>query len=114
MIKKYYETIIIFTSILSEEQIKISYNEYKKYFKKKNIKIFKKKNLGMKKLSYEIKKNKNGFFYLFIFKSYPNLIKKINNKMLQDERIIRFLIIKMDKYAIKYYKNNDKKKNKNI
>ncbi|WGH26684.1 MAG: 30S ribosomal protein S6 [Candidatus Shikimatogenerans bostrichidophilus] len=116
--KNYYETVIIFTPVLSDEQIKISYNDYKKFFLKKKIKILKIKELGMKKLAYEIKKKKNGFFYLFIYKSYPNLIKEINDKILQDERIIRFLIIKMNKYAIKYYKYNNKlnneKKNKNI
>ncbi|WGH28161.1 MAG: 30S ribosomal protein S6 [Candidatus Shikimatogenerans bostrichidophilus] len=108
---RHYETIIVFTPVLSEDQIKNSYNEYKNYLIKKNVEIIKKEKWGMKKLLYKIKNKKNGFFYLFEYKTNVNFIKKFNLKMINDERIIRFLIIKMNKYAIEYSKTRTIKKN---
>ncbi|WGH24691.1 MAG: 30S ribosomal protein S6 [Candidatus Shikimatogenerans bostrichidophilus] len=108
---RYYETIIILTPVLSEEEIKNFYLEYKNYLTDNNVKIIKKEKWGMKKLSYEIKKKLNGFFYLFFYKSNPIIIKPLNNKLLQDERILRFLTVKINKYGVKYLlKNKNNKK----
>lgn len=112
-IVKHYETIIIFTPVLSESQINETYNEYKNYLKKKNVKIIKVEKWGIKELSYKIKKKNNGYFILFEYKTKVNFLKKINKKMINDERIIRFLTVKMNKYAIEYSKKklkNEKKK----
>ncbi|WGH27178.1 MAG: 30S ribosomal protein S6 [Candidatus Shikimatogenerans bostrichidophilus] len=108
---KHYETIIIFTPVLSDDQIKNSYNEYKNYLIKKDVKIIKKEKWGMKKLAYKIKNKYNGFFYLFEYKANVNLIKKLNFKLINDERIIRFLTVKMNKFAIEYSKTRKKIKN---
>ncbi|MDH3004531.1 MAG: 30S ribosomal protein S6 [Candidatus Shikimatogenerans sp. JK-2022] len=107
---KHYETIIIFTPVLSEKQINNAYEDYNIFFKKKNINIIKTEKWGMKKLSYKIKNKNNGFFYLIEYESKPKFIKKLNKKILQDERIIRHLIVKMNKHAIEY---SLKKINKN-
>ncbi|WGH25236.1 MAG: 30S ribosomal protein S6 [Candidatus Shikimatogenerans bostrichidophilus] len=107
---RHYETIIIFTPVLSEEQINNAYIEYKLYLKQNNVNIIKKEKWGMKKLAYKIKNKNNGFFFLLEYVSIPSFIKIFNNKILQDERIIRFLTVKMNKYAIEYSLN---RKNKN-
>ncbi|MDH3004579.1 MAG: 30S ribosomal protein S6 [Candidatus Shikimatogenerans sp. JK-2022] len=101
---KHYETIIILTPVLSEEQIKNVYIEYKLFLKKNKVNIIKKEKWGMKKLAYKIKNKSNGYFYLFEYECVPLFIKNINNKILQDERIIRYLTVKMNKHAIEYSK----------
>ncbi|WGH25795.1 MAG: 30S ribosomal protein S6 [Candidatus Shikimatogenerans bostrichidophilus] len=105
IIKRHYETIIVFTPVLSDNQIKNAYIEYKDFLIKNNVNIIKKEEWGMKKLAYTIKKKNNGFFYLFEYESETFLIKKLNNKLIQDERIIRFLTVKMNKHAIEYSLN---------
>ncbi|WGH25057.1 MAG: 30S ribosomal protein S6 [Candidatus Shikimatogenerans bostrichidophilus] len=102
-----YETILIFTPVLSDEQINNAYKDYNNFLNINNANIIKEEKWGMKKLSYKIKNKNNGFFYCFTFKSTTSFIKLLNNKILLDERIIRFLIIKMNKYAIQY--SNKKK-----
>ncbi|MDH3005007.1 MAG: 30S ribosomal protein S6 [Candidatus Shikimatogenerans sp. JK-2022] len=109
---RHYETIIIFTPVLSEEQINNAYIEYKLYLKKNNVNIIKKEKWGMKKLAYKIKNKTNGFFYLLEYESDPSFIKNLNNKILQDERIIRYLTIKMNKHAIEYSLNRKKNEKK--
>ncbi|WGH24875.1 MAG: 30S ribosomal protein S6 [Candidatus Shikimatogenerans bostrichidophilus] len=108
---RYYETIIILTPVLSEEEIRKFYFEYKRYLINNNVSIINKEKWGMKKLAYEIKKKLNGFFYLFFYKSEPTIISVLNNKLLQDERVLRFLTVKMNKYGVKYSlrKKNNKK-----
>ncbi|WGH25517.1 MAG: 30S ribosomal protein S6 [Candidatus Shikimatogenerans bostrichidophilus] len=101
----FYETIIIFTPVLSEEQINNTYIEYKDYLNNNNIEILKNENWGMKKLEYKINNKKNGFYYYLIYKSPSNFIIELQKKILQDERVIRFLIIKMNKHAINYLLN---------
>ncbi|MDH3004285.1 MAG: 30S ribosomal protein S6 [Candidatus Shikimatogenerans sp. JK-2022] len=107
---KHYETIIIFTPVLSEEQINNAYKEYYIYFKKNNVKIIKVEKWGIKKLAYKIKNKNNGYFYLLEYESYTSFIKQFNNKILQDERIIRYLTVKMNKHAIEYSLNKQKNK----
>lgn len=107
--KRIYEIVLIFTSMLSEEEINKKFLNYKKYLKKKKINLIKEENWGIKKLFYKIKKNNNGYFYLLEYECKPKFIKKFNIKILQDETIIRHLIVKMNKYAIEY--SLKKKKN---
>ncbi|BDT61631.1 MAG: 30S ribosomal protein S6 [Flavobacteriales endosymbiont of Rhyzopertha dominica] len=99
---RYYETIIIFTPLLSEKQIISTYNEYKEYLLHKNIEIIKVEIWGLQKLAYSIKKVKNGYFYLLVYKTKTKFIKIFNVKILQDDRIIRYLTVKLNKYAIEY------------
>ncbi|WOX79174.1 30S ribosomal protein S6 [Candidatus Shikimatogenerans bostrichidophilus] len=108
---KHYETIIVFTPDLLE--IESCYEEYKNFLIKKNVKIIKEEKFGLKKLAYTIKKKKNGIFYLLEYESETKFIKKINLKMIQDERILRFLTIKMNKYAIEYSQKKNNYKNNN-
>ncbi|WGH25970.1 MAG: 30S ribosomal protein S6 [Candidatus Shikimatogenerans bostrichidophilus] len=99
---RYYETIIIFTPLLSEKQIISTYNEYKEYLLHKNIEIIKVEIWGLQKLAYSINKVKNGYFYLLVYKTKTKFIKIFNVKILQDDRIIRYLTVKLNKYAIEY------------
>ena len=57
---------------------------------------------GMKKLAYPIQKKSSGFYHLFEFKVDPLLISRLEIEFRRDERIIRFLTVKLDKHAIGY------------
>jgi small subunit ribosomal protein S6 len=66
-------------------------------------------NWGLKKLAYPIQKKSTGFFYLIEFASEGEFIQKLETEYRRDERIIRFLTFKMDKYSVEYA---EKKRNK--
>ena len=59
-------------------------------------------NWGMRKLAYPIQKKTTGFYNLFEFKADPSFIAKLETAYRRDERLLRFLTFKMEKYAIKY------------
>ena len=64
---------------------------------------------GLKKLAYEIQKKSTGFYHLLEFKAEPALIDKLETSFRREEKVIRFLTTKLDKYAAEY---SEKRKNK--
>jgi len=59
-------------------------------------------NWGLRKLAYPIQKKTTGFYHLIEFKAEGALIDKLEIQYRRDERIIRFLTFRMDKYAVEY------------
>lgn len=97
-----YETVFILTPVLSETQMKEVVDKYKKFLTANEAEIVYENNWGLRKLAYPIQKKSTGFYYLIQFKGEGGLIEKLEIEYKRDERIIRFLTFKMDKYAIKY------------
>ena len=64
---------------------------------------------GLKKLAYPIQKKSTGFYELFEFTAEPEVVDLLETQFRRDERIIRFLTVKMDKYAQAYA---EKRRNK--
>ena len=103
-----YETIFVMTPVLSDEQLKETVNDYKTFLKEKGAEIVNEDNLGLKKLAYPIKKKSTGFYHLFEFKAPGNAIGELEIAYNRDERLLRFLTVKLDKHAIEF---NNKGKN---
>ena len=104
-----YETVFILTPVLSEDQVKEAVKKYQKYLKEKGVEIVHEDNWGMRKLAYPIQKKSTGFYYLIEFKSEGDIIRDLEITYKRDERILRFLTVKLDKHAIVY---NEKKRRK--
>jgi small subunit ribosomal protein S6 len=98
----HYENIMIITPILSDDQAKKTAKEYENYLIKQNGKIVYQEHWGLKKLAYPIQKKKSGCYHLFEFLFHSHLVSDLDFKLRQDERILRFLTVKLDKYGIKY------------
>ena len=65
---------------------------------------------GLRKLAYAIQKKTTGFYYLIEFEGEGDLVEKLETQYRRDERVIRFLTFRMDKYAVEYA---EKRRNKN-
>lgn len=104
-----YETVFIMTPVLSEEQMMDTVNKFKKILTDNGSEIVHENNWGLRKLAYPIQKKNTGFYYLIEFKSEGDLINKVETEFRRDERIMRFLTVKLDKHAIAY--NEKKRKN---
>jgi small subunit ribosomal protein S6 len=104
----HYETVFIITPVLSESQVKETVTKFKKVLKDNGGEIVHEENWGLKKLAYPIQKKSTGFYHLLEFKCPGETIEKLEVQFRRDERIIRFLTFKMDKYAIEY---SSKKRN---
>lgn len=57
---------------------------------------------GLRKLAYPIQKKTTGFYHLLEFKAPGELIDRLETQYRRDERIIRFLTVKLEKYAVEY------------
>jgi len=60
--------------------------------------------------SYIPSKKSTGFYNLFEYLAPGDLIAKIEIQLKRDERVLRFLTVKLDKHAIAY--NEKKRRNK--
>jgi len=104
-----YETVFIMTPVLSDDQMKETVAKYQKLLKDKGAEIVMEHNWGLKKLAYPIQKKSTGFYYLIEFKAGGEIVRDIELAFKRDERIIRFLTVKLDKHAVAY---NEKKRKK--
>ncbi len=97
-----YETVFILTPVLSDEQMKEAVEKFKDILVKEGGEIINSENWGLKKLAYPIQKKSTGFYQLVEFKADPAVVKKLELNFRRDERVIRFLTFRMDKYAAEY------------
>jgi len=105
-----YETVFILTPVLSEEQAKEAVAKYKKLLKDGKSKIHHEEDWGLKKLAYPIQKKSTGFYHLLEFDAPGALIAELELAFRRDEKVIRFLTVKMDKNAIAYAEKRRNKK----
>jgi small subunit ribosomal protein S6 len=102
-----YETVFIVTPVLSEEQMKETVEKYTNFLKDHGAEIVYTNNWGMRKLAYPIRKKTTGFYYLIEFNAEGSVIADLEVAYKRDERLLRFLTVSLDKYAIAY---NEKKR----
>ncbi|MCF8370313.1 MAG: 30S ribosomal protein S6 [Bacteroidales bacterium] len=105
-----YETVFIMTPVLSDVQMKEAVQKFKDLIESSNGKVVHEEHWGLRKLAYPIQKKTTGFYHLMEFDVDPEVIQKLETAYRRDERIIRFLTFKMEKYAIEY---SEKKKSRN-
>ncbi len=97
-----YETVFILTPVLSDEQIKEAVKKYSDLITKAGGNIVSHENWGLKKLAYNITKKSSGFYQLIEFEAEGSFIKDYEVAFKRDERVLRFLTVKLDKHAKAY------------
>ena len=105
----HYETVFILTPVLSDEQMKEAVAKFKKLLTDNGAEIVNEETWGLKKMAYAIQKKSTGFYCLLEFKAEPEVIKTLETGFRREEKVIRFMTVKLDKYAIQYA---EKRRNK--
>ncbi|WP_300285472.1 30S ribosomal protein S6 [uncultured Alistipes sp.] len=105
-----YETVFIATPVLSDVQTKELFGKFQGVITENGGQIISEEDWGLRKLAYPIQKKTTGFYYLIEFEGEGDLIEKLETQYRRDERVIRFLTFRMDKYAVEYA---EKRRNKN-
>lgn len=98
----HYETVFILTPVLSDVQMKEAVEKFKSLLVAENATIVNNENWGLKKLAYPIQKKSTGFYAFIEFDADPATIEKLELNFRRDERVIRFLTFRQDKYAHQY------------
>lgn len=88
-----YESVIIINPAVEEEGMK---NLIKKFTDLINTegKVEKVDELGKRKLAYEVKKNKEGYYVVFNFEAKPTLIAELERNYRITDDVIKFIVIK--------------------
>jgi small subunit ribosomal protein S6 len=94
------------TPVLSDDQVKEAVKKYLALLKENGAEIVFEESWGLKKLAYPIQKKNNGFYHLIEFAAEGNVIGILETAYKRDEKLIRFLTVKLDKHAVAY---NEKK-----
>jgi small subunit ribosomal protein S6 len=100
--------VIIFTPVLSEEQLKDAVSKYRNMITDNSGEVVHEENWGLTKLAYPIDKKTTGFYHVYEFKAPPDFISKLELAYRRDERIMRYLTVSLNKHAVLY---NQRKRN---
>ncbi len=102
-----YETVFILTPVLSEEQAKEAVGKFKGTLGDLKANIVHEEHWGLRKLAYPIQKKTTGFYHLIEFEADADTVSRLEVEYRRDERLLRFLTVKLDKHAVAY---NEKKR----
>ena len=88
-----YESVIIINPNLEEEAIKALIEKISNLINTDG-KVSSVEEIGKKKLAYEIKKNKEGFYVIFKFEANPELITELERVYRITDEVIKFIVVK--------------------
>ena len=97
-----YETVFILTPVLSDVQMKEAVEKFSKVITDNGGTVVNTEEWGLRKLAYPIAKKSTGFYTLIEFDADPKNVRKLETAYRRDERVIRFLTFRLDKYAAEY------------
>lgn len=97
-----YETVFILTPVLSDDQAKEAVQKFEGEITNLGGKLKHSEKWGLKKLAYPIQKKTTGFYFLLEYEGEGNLINDLEIAFKRDERVMRFLTVKMDVNHIAY------------
>ncbi len=93
-----YEAVFIMNPVLSAEQVRETVDKFKGLIESKDGKVLHEEDWGLKKMAYPIQHKRSGFYHLLEFEALGEIISPLEVEMKRDERIMRFLTMKMDKH----------------
>ena len=109
----HYEAVFILNPVLSDDQVKETVKKFEDHLKKLGSEIISIEHWGLKKLAYPIQNKQSGFYNLIDFKAPHTVINDFETELKRDERVMRYLNVKLDKHAdawsVKRRERNNKK-----
>jgi len=92
-----YEGIFIFKPDLEEKDLEQEYSKIEDAINKHEGKVEKSEKWGKKRLAYEIKKSRDGFFLYMDFKAMPKSIEPLTKFLKLNNNILRTQIVRKEK-----------------
>lgn len=109
---RHYEVTFIVDPVLSGDEVKATAEQVQKELKGFGATIVAVDEIGLRQMAYPINKRSSGVYYSVEFGcEMADWLAKFELNMKRNERLLRFLTVKLDKYGIKY---NDDKRNGRI
>ena len=96
----FYEHTLIVSQDLSENQNKKVLEKYENIIKKFSGKILKTEEWGLRNLTHSIGNNKKGFYYHIKFEGIGQTIEELEKAEKIDEKLLRYLSIKVKEHDL--------------
>ncbi len=90
-----YESVIIIEPNLDEEEIDNIIQKVRDIIEE-NGSVTKVEKMGMKKLAYEIRKNKEGYYIVIYFEADPSIIAELERYYRITDDIIKYITVRKD------------------
>lgn len=90
-----YESVIIINPSLEDEAIKATVKSFEDLINKEG-KVLETNEVGRKKLAYEIKKNKEGYYVVYTFEAKPESIKELERIYRITDEVIKFIVVRLE------------------
>lgn len=103
-IKNQYETTFLTAPTLSEEDYKAVVSKYEKIMAEHGGVITNLEHWGQKRLEYEIEKFSNSYYTYMEYDAPGDLIDKLEQEFRYDERVIRYLTVRVGKHHAAFNK----------
>ena len=88
-----YESVVIINPNVEENAMKELIERFQTLINTDG-KVEKVSELGKKKLAYEVKKNKEGYYVVYDFEAKPSLIAELERNYRITDEVIKFIVIK--------------------
>jgi small subunit ribosomal protein S6 len=88
-----YESVVIINPNVEENALKELTDRFTTLINSDG-KVEQVNDLGKKKLAYEVKKNKEGYYVVFDFEANPSLIAELERNYRITDEVIKFIVIK--------------------
>ena len=106
---RHYEVTFIVDPVLSGDEVKATAEHIQKDLKNFGATIVAVDEMGLRQLAYSINKRSTGVYYCIEFGcELADWLVKFELNMKRNERLLRYLTVKLDKFGAKY--NDDKRK----
>jgi small subunit ribosomal protein S6 len=100
MNEQVYESAVLINAALDDETIKSQIDRIKGTITTNGGDILEIEDWGRKRLAYQVKKSKIGYYAIFRFNAPPDIVPKIERNYQLDENILRYLTITLSKDAL--------------
>ena len=90
-----YESVIIINPSLEDEAIKNTVKSFEDLINKEG-KVLETNEVGRKKLAYEIKKNKEGYYVVYTFEAKPDSITELERIYRITDEVIKFIVVRLE------------------
>jgi small subunit ribosomal protein S6 len=94
--KNLYEGMFVIAANLSDEARRLAVEKIKAMIAQSGGEIVKEHDMGRKRLAYEIKRHKEGYYTLLYFNLAPSEMKALWKEWRLMEDLLRFLTLKVD------------------
>ena len=106
---RHYEVTFIVDPVLSGDEVKATAQHIQNELAQLGAKLIATDEIGLRQLAYPINRRSSGIYYCVEFASEgAEWLSKFELNLHRNEKLLRFLTVKLDKYGIKY---NDDKRN---